>query len=164
MSSDAAKAVVRRNTEKVQGCGNFDVFEELFAGDFMDHTTRPNCTPDKAGAMGLYYALRTAFSDFHADIQWQAADAELVNTFKTYYGTSRRLFRSAPTDRSIHFETVDVMRVHEDQRALGCGRSLFSPPADSAHGRRERKNDRFANNLAAEFGPASDDQSKEPQD
>jgi hypothetical protein len=29
--ADVAKAVVRRNTEEVQGGGNFDVFEELFA-------------------------------------------------------------------------------------------------------------------------------------
>ncbi|WP_421992221.1 hypothetical protein [Roseococcus sp.] len=36
--SEAAKAVVRRNTEEVQGRGNFDVFEELFADDFLDHT------------------------------------------------------------------------------------------------------------------------------
>jgi hypothetical protein len=36
--SDAAKAVVRRNTEEVQGGGNFEVFEELFADDFLDHT------------------------------------------------------------------------------------------------------------------------------
>ena len=37
-SSDTAKAVVRRNTEEVQGKGNFEVFEELFADDFVDHT------------------------------------------------------------------------------------------------------------------------------
>jgi hypothetical protein len=37
-ASDAAKAVVRRNTEEVQGKGNFDVFEELFSDDFVDHT------------------------------------------------------------------------------------------------------------------------------
>ena len=36
-SSDAAKAVVRRNTEEVQNCGNFELFEELFADDFVDH-------------------------------------------------------------------------------------------------------------------------------
>jgi hypothetical protein len=28
-SGEAAKAVVRRNTEEVQGKGSFDVFEEL---------------------------------------------------------------------------------------------------------------------------------------
>ena len=48
-SSDAAKAVVRRNTEEVQGKGRFDIFEELFADDFVDHTPQPNMTPAKAG-------------------------------------------------------------------------------------------------------------------
>ena len=49
MSTDAAKAVVRRSTEEVQNRGNFDVFEELFADDFVDHTPQPDTTPDKAG-------------------------------------------------------------------------------------------------------------------
>ena len=48
-SLEAAKAVVRRNTEEVQGEGRFDVFDELFADDFTDHTPQPNTTPDKAG-------------------------------------------------------------------------------------------------------------------
>ena len=47
--SEAAKAVVRRNTEEVQGGGNFEVFEELFADDFLDHTPQPGRTPDKDG-------------------------------------------------------------------------------------------------------------------
>jgi hypothetical protein len=34
-SSEAAKAVVRRNTEEVQISGNFEVFDELFADDFL---------------------------------------------------------------------------------------------------------------------------------
>ena len=37
-NSREAKAVIRRNTEEVQGKGNFDVFEELFDEDFVDHT------------------------------------------------------------------------------------------------------------------------------
>jgi hypothetical protein len=45
--SEAAKAVVRRNTEEVQGRGNFEVFEELFADDFLDHTPQPGRTPIK---------------------------------------------------------------------------------------------------------------------
>src|ERR1700722_17478032 len=48
-SSEAAKAVVRRNTEEVQCRGNFDLFEELFADYFVDHTPQPGTTPDKAG-------------------------------------------------------------------------------------------------------------------
>ena len=48
--SQAAKAVVRRNTDEVQGKGNFDLFEQLFADDFVDHTPQPGGTPDKSGA------------------------------------------------------------------------------------------------------------------
>lgn len=52
-STDVAKAVVRRNTEEVQSGGNFEVFEELFADDFVDHTPQPNMTPDKEGVRAL---------------------------------------------------------------------------------------------------------------
>jgi SnoaL-like polyketide cyclase len=85
--SEAAKAVVRRNTEEVQGGGNFDVFDELFADDFLDHTPQPGRTPDKAGARELYRILRAAFPDFHADINWQIADGDRVTTYETYHGT-----------------------------------------------------------------------------
>ena len=113
MSTETAKAVVRRNTEEVQGHGKFDVFEELFADDFVDHTPQPNMTPDKDGARSLYRNLRAAFPDFHAEIHWQAADGELVTTYKTYFGTHQGAFLGiAPTGRKIHFETVDAMRVH----------------------------------------------------
>ena len=110
--SEAAKAVVRRNTEEVQGGGNFEAFEELFADDFLDHTPQPGRTPDKDGARQLYKILRTAFPDFHADIHWQLADGDRVTTYKTYHGTHRGEFLGvAPTGRKIQFETVDVMRV-----------------------------------------------------
>ena len=110
--SEDAKAVVRRNTEEVQGGGNFDVFDELFADDFLDHTPQPNSTPDKAGARELYRKLRAAFPDFHAEIHWQRADGDVVTTYKTYHGTHKGDFLGlAPTGRKIHFETVDAMRV-----------------------------------------------------
>ncbi len=113
-SSDAAKDVVRRNTEEVQSRGNFAVFEELFADDFIDHTPQPNMAPNKDGVRDLYHRLRAAFPDFHADIHWQAADGELVTTYKTYHGTHQGMFLGVgPTGRKIHFETVDVMRVRK---------------------------------------------------
>lgn len=128
MSSDAAKAIVRRNTEEVQGRGNFAVFDELFADDFVDHTPQPNMIPNKEGVRGLYTALRTAFPDFHAEIHWQAAEGELVTTYKTYHGTHQGSFLGvAPTGRKIQFETVDVMRVHEGKITEHWGvANLFS--------------------------------------
>jgi steroid delta-isomerase-like uncharacterized protein len=112
--TDEAKAVVRRNTEEVQSKGRFEVFEELFADDFVDHTTQPGTgmTPDKAGVRRLYTYIREAFHDFHAEIHWQLADGDRVTTYKTYHGTHEGMFLGiAPTHRKIHFETIDVMRV-----------------------------------------------------
>ena len=115
-AGENAKAVVRRNTEEVQSKGNFELFEELFADDFVDHTPQPGRSPDKAGARDLYHVLRGAFPDFHADIHWQAADGDLVTTYKTYHGTHEGpLFGIAPTGREIQFETVDAMRVRDGQ-------------------------------------------------
>lgn len=50
---EAAKAIVRRNTEEVQGGGDFALFDQLFADDFVDHTPQPGGTPDKAGARAV---------------------------------------------------------------------------------------------------------------
>jgi len=125
---DAEKAVVRRNTEEVQGKGNYELFDQLFADDFLDHTPQPNCTPDKPGALGLYKKLRTAFPDFHADIHWQRIDGDVVTTFKTYHGTHKGDFLGvAPTGKAIHFETVDAMRVQKGKITEHWGvANLFS--------------------------------------
>jgi steroid delta-isomerase-like uncharacterized protein len=128
MLTEAAKAVVRRNTEEVQSRGKFDVFEELFADGFVDHTPQPGMTPNKDGVRDLYHRLRVAFPDFRADIHWQAADGELVTTYKTYHGTHQGMFLGvAPTGRKIHFETVDVMRVRNGKITEHWGvANLFS--------------------------------------
>jgi steroid delta-isomerase-like uncharacterized protein len=112
--SERAIAVIRRNTEEVQGKGNFQVFEELFADDFIDHTPQPSTTPDKAGVRKLYTYLRAGFPDFRAEIHWQLAHGDRVTTYKTYHGTHEGTFLGiAPTHRKIHFEAVDVMRVQD---------------------------------------------------
>src|SRR2546426_2678273 len=84
---DAAIAVVRRNTEEVQGKGNWNLYEELFADDFVDHTPQPGTTPDKSGVRVLYKRLRDAFPDFWPEIHWQTVDGDIVTTYKIYYGT-----------------------------------------------------------------------------
>ena len=42
---EPAKSVVRRNTEEVQGHGDFELFEELFPDDFVDRTPQPDTAP-----------------------------------------------------------------------------------------------------------------------
>ena len=47
------KAVVRRNTEQVQGQGDFALFDELFADDFVDHPPARHYTRQGPGARAL---------------------------------------------------------------------------------------------------------------
>ncbi|MDT5188891.1 MAG: hypothetical protein QOI28_1142 [Mycobacterium sp.] len=113
-TADVAKAIVRRNTEKVQGEGDFALFDELFADDFVDHTPQPGTTPDKAGVRVLYTRLREAFPDFRPEIRWQSVEGDLVTTDKIYHGTHLGEFLGIPpTGRTIQFETVDAMRVRQ---------------------------------------------------
>jgi steroid delta-isomerase-like uncharacterized protein len=112
--SEIAKAVIRRNTEEVQGGGDWALFEQLFADDFLDHTPQPGGKPDKAGVLELYRRLRQAFPDFTPEIHWQRADGDVVTTYKTYHGTHRGDFLGVPgTGRRVSFETVDAMRVRD---------------------------------------------------
>jgi steroid delta-isomerase-like uncharacterized protein len=114
--AEVLKTVVRRNTEQVQGQGDFALFDELFADDFVDHTPQPGTRPDKAGVRVLYHRLRDAFPDFRPEIHWQTVDTDIVTTYKTYHGTHLGDFLGiAPTGKTIQFETVDAMRVRSGQ-------------------------------------------------
>ncbi|WP_078282081.1 ester cyclase [Mycobacteroides franklinii] len=113
-AGERAKEIVRRNTEQVQGQGDFELLETLFADDFVDHTPQPGTTPDKQGVRVLYRRLRDAFPDFRPEIHWQTVDGDVVTTFKTYHGTHRGAFLGIePTGRVVQFDTVDAMRVRD---------------------------------------------------
>ncbi|MGP4021233.1 ester cyclase [Saccharopolyspora sp. 5N708] len=107
-----AIAIVRRNTEEIQGQGDWALFDELWSEDFVDHTPQPGVTADKAGVLTLYKGLRDAFPDFRPEIHWQVAAGNMVTTYKTYHGTHEGLFLGVPaTGKTVSFYTVDVMRV-----------------------------------------------------
>jgi predicted ester cyclase len=81
------------------------------ASPYQPHNQKLKGTAMSSDVAGLYRTLRTVFPDFHADIHWQAADGELVTTYKTYHGTHEGTFLGiAPTGQKIHFETVDASR------------------------------------------------------
>jgi predicted ester cyclase len=111
-ADESAIDVVRRNTEDVQGKGNFELFDELFDDNFVDNTPQPGMGADKAGVRVLYGMMRDAFPDFTPDIRMQFATDGLVTTYKIYRGTHTGEFFGTPgTGEKVEFETVDVMRV-----------------------------------------------------
>ena len=111
-----AIAIVRRNTEEVQGRGDFEVFEQLFASQFVDHTPQRGFGANRDAVRALYRAIRTAFPDFRPAIHFHVADGGMVTTYKTYHGTHRGPFMGIPpTAKRVRFDSVDVMRVMDGQ-------------------------------------------------
>jgi hypothetical protein len=130
--SEQAKAIVRRNTEAVQGGGDWTLFDTLFADDFFDHSPPPGGTRDKAGVLELYKRLRAAFPDFRAEIHWQQVEGDVVTTFKTYHGTHQGDFLGIPaTGKTVSFgnRRRHARRGRQDQRALGRRQSLLGSAA-----------------------------------
>ena len=106
--AEAAKAVVRRNTEQVQGQGDFALFDELFADDFVDHTPSPAPHPTKPAFASSTTDCATRFptSDPRS-----IGKPSTVTTYKIYHDTHVGDFLGiAPTGRTIQFETVDAIQ------------------------------------------------------
>jgi predicted ester cyclase len=106
-----------------------EVFEELFVDDFHGtHTAAELYCRQGRSKRSLFMHSEPRFPIFTQTFIWQAADGELGTTFKTYHGTDHGDFSGlAPTGRSIHFETVDVMHVHNGKITEHWGvANLFS--------------------------------------
>ncbi|CAN7673984.1 ester cyclase [Bosea sp. LjRoot90] len=113
---EANKAVVRRLIESVQRDGDFTLFEQLFAPDYVDRTPFGDVPPNRDGTRAIYQGFRSAFPDWRAVIHAQIAEGDLVTTHKTYLGTHRGEFLGiAPTGRETRFEVIDIMRVRDGQ-------------------------------------------------
>lgn len=111
---EANKAVVRRLIEGVQRDGDFALFEQLFAPDYVDRTPFSDVPPNRDGTRAIYQGFRRAFPDWRAVIHTQIAEGDLVTTHKTYLGTHRGEFLGiAPTGRETRFEVIDIMRVRD---------------------------------------------------
>ena len=83
----ANTAVVRRLLEGVQRDGDFDLFDALFAPDYVDHTPFGGFPPGRDGTRQIYRTFRAAFPDWRAEVHLQVAEGDLVSTYKTYHGT-----------------------------------------------------------------------------
>lgn len=127
---EAIKAVVRRANEEVQRLGDFQLFEQLYAADYVDHTPFGGFAPDRGGTRRIYETFRGAFTGWRADIHEQIAQGDLVTTRKTYLGTHDGVFLGIkPTGRAIRFAVIDIMRVRNgqitDHWAVADGLGLF---------------------------------------
>lgn len=121
INSDAraqhAMYIVQKGIVDILINGNFEIFENVFAPEFIDHTAQPGeSKADRDSVRNFYGIVRKAFPDLTADIHWQIADGGRVTTYTTYSGTHHEeFFGLKPTGRKMDFESVDVMLVQLGQ-------------------------------------------------
>ncbi len=69
MSAEENKALVRRYAEELVNRKNLDLFEEIFAPDFVQYGTDPDQVSGVEDLKQSFVMLRSGFPDFQATIR-----------------------------------------------------------------------------------------------
>lgn len=110
---EANKRVQRRLIEQVWSQGDFDVVDELVAGDYVGHSSSPPGEVRGPGGYKQYFAtLRQAFPDLHFTVEDQIAEGDRVATRWTAHGTHQGEFQGIPpTGRQGTITGITIGRI-----------------------------------------------------
>jgi serine phosphatase RsbU (regulator of sigma subunit) len=113
------KAIFRRYVEEVQNQGNLEVADEIF-GHYISHQSDGATLergPEDVKRFNEEY--RSAFSDFHINIDDQIAEGDKVVSRVTLRGTHQRQFRDmAPTGKEVELKAVTIFRFSEEGKVV----------------------------------------------
>ena len=106
--------LIKRFYEEVIGGGQIDLVDELATDDLVDHEQGlPGQPPGREGVKFFINAMREAFPDIQAKaIEPTLVDGDLEAARAVLTGTHQgELMGVAATNRSVEFETLDIIRV-----------------------------------------------------
>ena len=107
MSLEENKAIVRRFIEAYNE-GNLDLFDDLLAPDYFDHTSQVG----REGLKQLFNMAFKAFPDLHETIEGIIAEGDEVWVRITFTGTHTGEWMGlAPTGKKVTSEMVDIFRI-----------------------------------------------------
>jgi steroid delta-isomerase-like uncharacterized protein len=109
------KEVVTRLTEEVLSKGDLDVFEELFADDYVNHSIPvPGIPGTKDGFRELVRATRKAFPDVVVDVDDVVAERDMVVFHDHVRATSvGEFFGVPPSGGVIEWTEIHWLRVRD---------------------------------------------------
>jgi steroid delta-isomerase-like uncharacterized protein len=112
------KDVARRFVDEYQSKGDEAVLDELVGDDFVDHSPTPGLPEGKEGVRALFRMLHGSLPDLRAEVYDQICEGSTVATRKAFLGTHQGdLFGVPPTNKSIHIDVIDFVRVQDDHIA-----------------------------------------------
>jgi steroid delta-isomerase-like uncharacterized protein len=120
MSLMQNKALVRRYYDQMWNRWDFALAQEFIAADICFRGSLGTSVRGRQGFIQYMRSVRSAFPDFHNDVEELIAEGDSVVARLTYTGTHQgELFGIAPTGRLITYAGVAFFRVAENRIAEG---------------------------------------------
>lgn len=111
---EQSKEIYRRMVNEVVNQGHFEVVEELFHPDYVDHAAPPGAPGGLEGVKAIFGMFRTAFPDVVFRIDDMVADGDIVATLVHGEGTHNGPFMGlAPTGIHAAWRSVGFFRVKD---------------------------------------------------
>ena len=113
MSAGENKALVRRYAEEVLNQSNLDLFDEIFAPDFVQYGADPDQVSGVEDLRQFFIMLRCGFPDFQVTIEdLFAAEGDKVVLRFTFRGTHQGAFMGvAPTGKQVTMTGIDIFHI-----------------------------------------------------
>jgi len=109
---EQAKALYQRMVDEVVNQGHFDVVDELFSPDYVDHAAPPGVPGGLEGVKAIFGMFRGAFPDVKFTIDEMVADGDIVATLVHGEGTQDGPFMGhGPTGKHAVWRSVGFFRV-----------------------------------------------------
>ena len=143
MAPDDLKSRARRVVEEVLNQGDLAVANELISPDCVHHVPGGLSMPGLAALRDWLALTLSIFPDFHAIVEDEIAEDDLVVQRITCYGTHQGEFPGIrPTGPPVSFQIIEISRAgarREVRRALVIGRPARRAAATRRSGRRRRR-------------------------
>jgi steroid delta-isomerase-like uncharacterized protein len=116
MSAEANKNVVRHLVAEFWNQGNANVFDEVFADNFIDHTPQPGSDGTKEGFRQVALGMRMAFSDGHNPADDLVADGDTIAWRWTFRGNHTGPLMGIPaTGKPVSLSGISIDRFANGQ-------------------------------------------------
>lgn len=118
--SEQNKAIMRRVYDEIWNQGNLETISEIFSPDYVAHFLPPGIPPGRDGLRQFIAMYRTAFPDFHVEVEDQIAEGDKVATRITGSGTHQGPFMGIPaTGNEVRVTAVVITRFEDGRNVEG---------------------------------------------
>ena len=116
--SQQNKDIARRIPEEITSLGKFELIDEIFAPNFVDHTFVPafGLSPGRVGIRQFITMLRSGFPDIDIKVQDSFAEGDIVVVRNLAKGTHTGEFMGiAPTGNQVTWTETHFVRMVNGQ-------------------------------------------------